>query len=73
MSAAHTPGRKRPEPMTGKEAAREVFVAGYHKALDDVAEYLAIQPNDGFLAALRMKAAVVKGRAAIAKATGSEA
>ena len=68
MSAAkHTPGR-----LTDKEAACELFVAGYHQALEDVAKELAIPHTAGFLLRLRMKAAGAKARAAIAKATGSE-
>jgi hypothetical protein len=65
-AAKHTPGRER---VTDKEAARALFVAGYNKALDDVAQALAV-PNDArFLAKLRSKAAGVVARAAIAKAT----
>lgn len=74
MSAGkHTPGLKNSGRLSDSEAARELFVAGYHQALDDVAEYLALPNDAGFLAALRLKAASVKVRAAIAKATGGAA
>jgi hypothetical protein len=70
MSAKHTPGR-----LTDKEMARELFTAGYLKALDDVAMKLALRSgcDIGFIAALRAKAAGVQASAAIAKATGSAA
>lgn len=58
--------------LTDKEAARELFIAGYHQALDDVAKALALPKTAGFLERLRAKAAAVKTRAAIAKATGGQ-
>lgn len=68
--AKHTLGPKKAE--RDKEAARELFVAGYRQALDDVADYLALPKDAGFLAGLRMKAAAVKTRAVVAKAIGSK-
>lgn len=66
--------KKAAEPkLTDREFARELFVAGYHQALDDVATALALPPTAGFLEKLRAKAAGVRMRAAIAKATGSTA
>lgn len=48
---------KKPERMTDREASREMFLAGYLHALDDVAESLAIPKGARFLARLRAKAA----------------
>lgn len=56
--------------VTDEEAARALFVAGYHQALDDVAKALAVPADARFLKALRTKAAGVQARAAIAKAAG---
>lgn len=58
--------------LTDKEAARELFVAGYHQALDDVAKRLGMPADAGFLTELRAKAAGVKASAAIKKATGAQ-
>lgn len=57
--------------LTEKEIARELFSAGYLQALDDVAEALAIPKDAVFLTELRKKVAIVKTRAAIARATGA--
>lgn len=64
------PRRAQRERITDKEAARELFVAGYLQALDDVAKALAVPIDAGFLQKLREKAASVQARAAIAKAVG---
>ena len=55
--------------LTSREAARELFVAGYLQALDDVAAALAVPKDAGFLTALRSKAAAVQTAAAIKAAT----
>ncbi len=67
MSTQHTQESR----LTDKEAARELFTAGYLRALDDVALKLALRVgcNTDFIAELRAKAAGVLARAAIAKAT----
>lgn len=56
--------------LTDKEAARELFSAGYLQALNDVAATLAVPADAGFLQRLREKAAGVQARATIAKAAG---
>jgi hypothetical protein len=60
-----------PRRMTDKEVARELFLAGYHQAIDDVALVLGVAPNAGILATLRAAAAKFEARAIIEKATQS--
>lgn len=73
MNAKHTPGK-----LTDKEAARELFTAGYLQALDDANEAMrsigvSAARADSIRALLTAKAAMVKARAAIAKAIGEQA
>lgn len=66
-------GRRRATGLTDKEAARELMIAGYLFALDDVAKALAIPSNAGFLERLRGKAAAILCTAALDKAVSGSA
>lgn len=76
MMAAPTLPRERG--LTEKEVARELFVAGYLAALDEVTRAFAAPRPPGFLEELRIieelraLGADMLARAAIAKATGSK-
>lgn len=63
-----TSTRKKESKLTDEEMARGLFLAGYHQALDDVAELLGLSKEGGSLDALRLKAAGVQARAVINKA-----